>query len=122
MITNGYTIGPYVNLYGVDLRGADLYEADLRGVDLRGADLRRANLYGADLTACKGIITFTGENHLLIYFKHKEDYFFKIACITKTAKEWLEKFESVGKEHGYGENTKLYGDVIKLFSQYDLEN
>ena len=94
--------------------------ANLRGADLREANLREANLRGADLDFCKGILSFTGEKHLLIYFKHNNAYYFKIGCITKTCNEWLKEFETVGEEHEYGENTKLYGDVIKLFSQYEL--
>lgn len=86
-----------------------------------GANLYGANLRGANLTMCKGIMSFTGEKHLLIYFKYKGRYYFKIGCITNTVKEWLSNFELVGRRHAYGDNTKLYGDIIKLFSQYDLE-
>ena len=117
--------GERANLRGADLREANLREANLRGADiwganLWGADLREADLWRADLDFCKGILSFTGEKHLLIYFKHNNAYYFKIGCITKTCNEWLKEFETVGEEHEYGENTKLYGDVIKLFSQYEL--
>jgi len=114
------------DLYGADLRGASLCGAYLRGTslreaDLRGADLCGADLYGADLQFCKGILSFTGEKNLLIYFKWQDEYYFKIGRITRTCNEWLKEFEDIGVKHKYGENTKLYGDVIKLFSQYDLE-
>ena len=34
---------------------------------------------------------------------------------------WIENFEAIGKREGYQDETiKLYGDVIKLFSDYDL--
>jgi len=118
------------NLYGADLRGADLFGADLRRANLRGAALEGANLYGADLFGadlresnlvdCKGILSFTGERHLLIYFKFNDQYYFMIGCITKLCEEWVREFEEIGKDHEYGESIELYGDVIKLFSQYDF--
>ena len=103
------------NLYNANLRYANLYNANLCN-----ANLYNANLDGADLKHCKGILSFTGEKHLLVYFEYEDEYFFKIGCITKTAAKWLDEFEEIGEEHSYGEKTKLYGDVIKLFSQYDL--
>ena len=113
------------NLYEADLYGADLYGANLCGANLcranlRGTDLRGANLYGTDLKYCKGVLSFTGEKHLLIYFKYQDTYYFKIGCMTKTKEQWLEDFKTIGTKHDYGNNTQLYGDVIKLFSQYDL--
>ena len=96
-------------------RKANLYGANLHRANLFGADLR-----GANLRFCKGVMSFTGEKHLLIYFKTSDDYFFKIGCITKTAKEWFNEFKSIGGEHHYGSSVDIYGDVIKLFSQYDL--
>ena len=115
-----------VNLEGADLRGANLREAylqdaNLRGANLRGANLRCASLRGTNLSSTKGILSFTGEKHLLIYFKYDNKHYFKIGCITKTKEEWLEDFNFEGKNHSYGEDTiQLYGDVIKLFSQYNL--
>jgi uncharacterized protein YjbI with pentapeptide repeats len=110
-----------INLYGTNLREANLRGTDLREANLRGADLREADLYGADLREAKGILTFVGERDLLIYFKHKETYYFKIGCMTKTSDEWLRSFSDIGAQNRYSEDTtRLYGDVIKLFIQYDL--
>ena len=90
--------------------------------DLCEADLRGADLYGADLYGAKGILTFVGERDLLIYFKHKETYYFKIGCMTRTSDEWLRSFSEIGAQNGYSEDsTRLYGDVIKLFIQYGLK-
>jgi hypothetical protein len=124
------------NLRGADLRdanlnGADLSNANLKGANLRNADLRDANLYAANLSNAnlsntnlsntKGILSFNGEEHILVYFKADNKYYFKIGCKTLTVKEWVEEFEDIGKEEGYDkETTRLYGDVIKLFSQYEL--
>jgi len=113
------------NLHGADLRRADLCWADLNGANLRRADLNganlcEANLSGANLSFCKGVLSFVGEKHLLIYFKHQDVYYFKIGCITKTCDEWLREFKTIGIKHEYGENTKLYGGVIELFSKYEL--
>jgi len=109
------------NLCGADLHGADLHGADLHGADLHGANLYGANLCGADLYGTKGILTFVGERDLLIYFKHKETYYFKIGCMTKTSDEWLRSFSDIGAQNRYSKDTtRLYGDVIKLFIQYDL--
>jgi len=58
---------------------------------------------------------------LLIYFKHKETYYFKIGCMTKTSDEWLRSFSDIGAQNRYSKDTtRLYGDVIRLFTQYDL--
>jgi len=119
------------NLYGANLRETDLSETDLYGADLRGAnlcgtnlrgaDLRETDLYGANLYGAKGILTFVGERDLLIYFKHKETYYFKIGCMTKTSDEWLRSFSDIGAQNRYSKyTTRLYSDVIKLFIQYDL--
>ena len=119
------------DLRGANLRGADLYEVNLRETDLRGANLYGANLSGADLSGAnlsganlhraKGILTFVGERDLLIYFKHKETYYFKIGCMTKTSDEWLRSFSDIGAQNKYSEDTtRLYGGVIKLFIQHDL--
>jgi len=126
------------NLYKADLSGSSLYEADLSGsnlykanlseselygANLCGADLRGANLSGANLHFCRGVLAFYGEKHLLIYFKFEDIYYFKIGCITKTKDEWLKEFNDKGVKHSYRiETTRLYGDVIKLFSQYELLN
>ena len=115
-----------INIYRDTLRGADLRETDLRGANLcgtnlRGADLRETDLYGANLYGAKGILTFVGERDLLIYFKHKETYYFKIGCMEKTSDEWLRSFSDIGAQNRYSEGTtRLYGDVIKLFIQHDL--
>ena len=119
------------SLYGADLSGAQLSGADLSGANLRGADLSGSSLYGANLRAAnlrgtnlcgtKGILTFVGERDLLIYFKNKGTYYFRIGCMTKTSDEWLRSFSEIGAQNGYSaDTTRLYGDVIKLFSQYDL--
>jgi len=110
------------NLSGADLRGADLHGANLHGANLYGANLYVADLRGADLRGAKGILTFVGERDLLIYFKCKETYYFKIGCMTKTSDEWLRSFSDIGAQNRYSEDTtRLYGGVIKLFSQYDLK-
>ena len=111
------------DLRGANLRGADLYGADLTEANLREADLTRANLRGADLEFCKGVLSFTGEKHLLIYFRHNKVHYFKIGCMTKTKDQWIAEFNHEGVNHAYDEETiKLYGDVIKLFSQYSIED
>ena len=48
-VVNGYLIGPYVNLSGVDFTNVNLSGAYLTGVDLSGANLTDANLKNADL-------------------------------------------------------------------------
>jgi len=47
---NGYEIGPFSNLRGANLWGANLRYADLRGANLRYANLRNADLGCADLS------------------------------------------------------------------------
>ena len=104
------------NLSEVNLYKADLSEADLRGANLRGADLRGANLLGA-----KGVLSFTGEKHLLVYFKTSGIYYMKIGCITKPIETWISDFKNIGRSEGYSEeHIKLYGEVIKLFSTYEI--
>jgi hypothetical protein len=109
------------DLCGADLCGADLYKADLCGADLRGANLYEADLRGVNLQNCKGVLSFTCEKHLGFYFKHADKYYFKIGCITNTSDWWIENFESVGKKEGYSEeHIRLYGEIIKLYSSYDI--
>ncbi len=114
------------NLYKADLSGADLYKADLRGADLRGADLYRADLRGADLNGAnlygaKGILGFTGSQHLLVYFKYDNIHYFKIGCMTYTREHWLENFESIGEYQNYSNSEiDIYGKVIKTFSSIEL--
>ena len=109
------------DLYGANLSGADLYGADLYGADLYGADLREANLSGANLCGTKGVLSFTGEKHLLVYFKTGGIYYMKIGCITKPIETWISDFKNIGRSEGYSEeHIKLYGEVIKLFSTYEI--
>jgi len=120
------------NLRGANLRGADLSEADLRGANLRGAnlseadlseaDLSEANLRGADLEKCKGILSFTCEKHLGIYFKYDNEYYFKIGCMTNTAKWWLDNYKIVGKIEEYSDNDiKKHGIILEAYSKIELE-
>ena len=109
------------DLTGADLKGADLEGATLEGANLTGANLKGADLEGANLTYCKGILSFTGEKHLIVYFKHKDKYYAKIGCITKTIEDWLIEFDEVGVKKGYDvETIKLYGEILKVFSGFDL--
>jgi uncharacterized protein YjbI with pentapeptide repeats len=95
--------------------------ADLHGANLLGADLRGANLRGANLNYCKGVLSFTGEGHLLVYFKHDGTHYFKIGCMTETSDWWLANFETVGNDEDYSDSSiNLYGEGIRLFSTYDL--
>ena len=113
-------------LRGADLGNSNLVGADLRGADLRGAKLYEADLYGADLHGanlanCRGILSFTCEQHLGIYFKYNNQHYFKIGCITNTSEWWLKNYKEVGKKEGYSKNTiELYGSIIKLYSKYEL--
>ena len=110
-----------VNLRSAYLNGADLRKADLYGANLTGADLTGANLTGATLTHCKGILSFTGEKHLIVYFKYNDKYYAKIGCRTKTIEDWLVKFDEVGIKEGYGvETIKLYGEILKVFSGFEI--
>jgi len=106
----------YANLRGANLRGVDLYGADLRGADLYGADLR-----GTTLTHCKGILSFTGGKHLIVYFKYNGVHYAKIGCMTKPIQEWLVEFDEVGTKECYDvETIKLYGEVLKVFLGFEL--
>lgn len=134
------------NLYGADLRGADLrevilYEANLKyanlryanlsGADLTEADLSFANLYGVDLSeveldgatlvGCKGIITFSCEKDMGIYYKYKDNYYIKIGCRNNTLEYWLKNYKEIGKSNRYSNgHINMYGDMIRLLSNYDL--
>ena len=109
------------DLHGADLSRANLYGADLRGADLRGANLRGADLRGANLLGAKGVLSFTGEKHLLVYFKTSGIYYMKIGCITKPIETWISDFKNIGRSEMYSEeHIKLYGEVIKLFSTYEI--
>ena len=104
-----------------NLRGAYLYGADLYGANLRGANLYGANLSGANLCGTKGVLSFTGEKHLLVYFKTSGIYYMKIGCITKPIETWISNFKNIGRSEGYSEeHIKLYGEVVKLFSTYEI--
>jgi uncharacterized protein YjbI with pentapeptide repeats len=116
----------WANLRGADLRGADLRGADLRGADLRGADLREADLHWADLreanlTFCKGILSFTFEKHLLIYYKHNNSHRIKAGCHDYPIEHWLEHGESIGQKQGYTKDQiDMHMAVIKLWAQYEI--
>ena len=103
------------------LVGANLEGAYLRRANLRGANLRGANLRGANLTNTKGVLTFNGERHLLIYYKYKKQHYFQIGCVNETRENLLKNFEKIGKSNGYTKSEiELYGTIIKTFSKYDI--
>jgi len=103
------------NLYGADLCGANLCGADLCGADLSGANLRGANLRRADLSHTKGVISFTGQQHLAFAYEHKDVRYIKIGCITLTCIEWLEQYKEIGKSDGYSsQEIRDYGLFVKL--------
>lgn len=113
--------GKRADLRNADLRNADLGNANLWNAKLRGADLRYANLRGADLRGAEGILTFIGEHHQIIYYRHNDEHRAQIGCKDLPIEEWLKNFESIGKEENYPKQSiKLYGEVLKLFSNYDL--
>ena len=60
MLTNGYLVGPNVNLSDEDLNGADLTGADLSGANLSGAILTNADLNNANLTGANLIGVVSG--------------------------------------------------------------
>ena len=126
MIINNYKIEPKANLYEANLYGANLYGANLRkanlyGANLYGANLYGADLYGADLSGAKGIMSFIGENDLLVYFYCNNEHYFKIGCKTLPYKDWLKDYKKIGKENKYtNDQIELYGIIIKTFSKYDL--
>jgi VCBS repeat-containing protein len=53
-IRNDYIVGPYVNLTGANLAGADLAGVNLTGANLAGAELAGVNLIGATLAGVSG--------------------------------------------------------------------
>lgn len=58
---------------------------------------------------------------MLVYFKHSETYYFKIGCETFPVDHWIENYKQIGMDSGYSAGQiELYGDVIKLFSEYEL--
>jgi hypothetical protein len=94
---------------------------DLSGADLRGANLFEADLRGANLSSCRGVLNFACEKHLGVYFKYENKYYFKIGCITNTAKWWLKNYERIGRKELYSkESIRLYGEIIKLYSTYEI--
>lgn len=100
----------------VDLSGANLYGTNLRGADLYKVDLRYANLVG-----CKGIITFNFERDMGIYYRCKDEYYIKIGCENYTLDYWLNNYKEIGKSYKYSEgHINMYGDMIRLLSNYDL--
>lgn len=114
------------DLYGVNLCGANLYGAELCDANLYNANLYGANLYGADLCGAnlrnvKGILVFIGQEDQLIYYKYQNEYFIQVSCINEKLEYMLENFEQIGEDNNYSDkHIKLYGDIIKLFSKYDL--
>jgi hypothetical protein len=109
------------DLYGADLYVADLYEADLYEADLYGANLYKANLRGADLSFCKGILSFTFEKHLLIYYKYNNCHRVKAGCHDYPIEYWLEYGESIGRKQGYSKDqVNMHMAVIKLWAQYEI--
>jgi len=103
------------NLHGANLRGANLRGANLCGADLHGANLRGANLRGAELSNTKGVISFTGQQHLSFAYEYEDVRYIKIGCITLTCIEWLEQYKEVGKTEGYKEHQiNVYGSWIKF--------
>ena len=117
----------YANLHNSDLRNADLRyanlsNADLFNADLRNADLRKADLSYADLRNAKGVLSFIGEKHQLIYYEFDDVYRVKVGCIDKPIDEMLKEFETIGKENCYTDSEiELYGQIIKLFSKYEIK-
>ena len=111
----------YANLGNTDLRYANLRYANLYNANLYNANLSNADLYNANLLNAQSILSFIGEQHLLVYFKYDETYYCKIGCKDFPVEYWIKNFQDIGISEGYSlEQTRLYGDVIKLFSQYDL--
>ena len=99
------------NLQGADLYGANLQRANLHGADLQDVDLGFTYLWGANLTHTKGILSFTGGQHLAIYFQNS----ILIGCQTHTLDYWLENYEQIGQEVDYSpEEIVSYGLFIKL--------
>jgi len=104
------------NLYSADLRSADLRWADLRWADLSSAGLRSANLYLA-----KGLFSFQAERHQLIYYKYNNEYYIQVGCINKSLEHMQKNFKEIGKKNDYTKDEiNLYGDIINLFSKYEI--
>lgn len=108
------------DLLGANLLRADLREANLRGADLRGADLFGANLLGADLFGANLQKTILNEKAFLSFkFQKHSGYYFgldeiTIGCHKYPIKEWLTRFEEIGKKEGYSDaQIKQYGRFIK---------
>lgn len=92
---------------------ANLSRTNLSGVDLSRADLPMANLSGANLFGIIGkeIMTFQFNRH----FAYASDGHIKIGCQYMSIKDWMERYEQIGKENNYSEKEILvYGDWIKL--------
>ncbi len=112
----GETKGKRANLIGATLNGVDL-----RGANLYRANLSRVNLSRSTLNGAKGILSFTGSRHLLVYFKYDNIHYFKIGCMTYTREEWLENFTSIGKAQDYSDNEiEIYGTIIKAMSKVEF--
>lgn len=120
------------NLSEADLSGADLTWADLRGANLSGADLRGANLSKANLSKA-----FLSEVNLFdanLRWANLSDTigpltggsfgrhnavaaggYISIGWERHTYEEWLERYEEIGRKHGYtDEEIADYGAWIKL--------
>jgi hypothetical protein len=117
------------DLRDADLRNANLSGANFRGANLSGADLRNANLSGAnfrnaDLRGAKNILSFTGERHLAVAWKDKQNVTqIRIGCMCFTASQWFETFESVGAREGYSpKEVRSYGSFIKLAIEHFKES
>ena len=129
------------NLYSANLHSADLYSANLHSADLRWANLHSATLHSANLTLAdlysanlhstnlssadlrwaRGVFTFLGEKNLLIYYKHSNKYKIQVGCINETLEYMQKNFKAIGKGNGYTEDEiDLYGNIISVFSKYDI--
>ncbi|MAD98964.1 MAG: hypothetical protein Unbinned200contig1002_26 [Prokaryotic dsDNA virus sp.] len=101
----------HANLIGANLSGADLEGADLSAADLRGADLRRADLRRTDLRRAKGILSFTGAQHLAICYKDR----IQIGCQDHSIKLWVTLYQTIGHKNNYTESqVQSYGLFIKM--------
>ena len=104
------------NLSGANLSRANLNRANLSGATLMGANLRRANLRGADLAEIRGKIigTFQFNRHFAYYC----DGNIRIGCQFMAIKDWLEKYEWVGKLNGYTDlEIEFYGNWITMINK-----
>ena len=103
---------------------ANLRDADLRDADLRNANLSGANFRNADLRGAKNILSFTGERHLAVAWKDKQNVTqIRIGCMCFTASQWFETFESVGAREGYSpKEVRSYGSFIKLAIEHFKES